>query len=201
MNKLIIPLIAIVALLSGFFISSIFAPPKEIHIQSGTWLQQAIPVNNFELIDHNNQAFTQDDLKHKWSILFFGYTNCPDICPDSLHMLKTMVAQLKPEQRKEVQIVFISIDPERDTPKILKEYVTFFNKDFIGATNDIAKVNPLTKQLGILHYIKKIANSYDVAHAANMILINPDGGYNAVFSPPYDAKAMALDMTTIMDNF
>lgn len=200
MNKLIIPLIAIVALLGGFFLSSSLTH-KEIEIQSATWFKQAMTIPEFELTDHNNQAFTNANLKQKWSVLFFGYTHCPDICPDSLNMLKIMLEKIDSSDRNNLQIVFISVDPDRDTPEKLKEYVTFFNKDFVGATTSLDKLKPLTKKLGILHYITKTETSYDVAHAGNMLLINPDGHYTAVFSPPHDADAMASDLQSILDYF
>lgn len=200
MNKLALPLIAIIALISGFFISDALTP-KELHVTSATWFKKPMVLPTFSLTDHNNKPFNKERFIGKWSILFFGYTNCPDVCPDSLNMLKTMVERLEPELRKKVQVVFITVDPERDTANKLKSYVTFFNKDFIGAFTPLDKLEPFTKKLGIMHYISKTLSSYNVSHAGNMLLINPNGDYNAVFSPPHDSAQMALDLEAINEYF
>lgn len=200
MNKIIIPLIAIIALLGGYFISNALMP-KELHLHSATWFKKPMGLPEFSLTDHNLKAFNNQRFIGKWSILFFGFTNCPDVCPDSLNMLKTMMENLGEDVRKDIQIVFITVDPERDTAEKLKPYVTFFNKDFLAAFAPIDKLTPLTDRLGIMHYITKTQSTYDVAHAGNMLLINPNGDYNAVFSPPHDAAQMASDLTAIKAYF
>ncbi len=200
MNKIILPLIAILALAGGFFISEALTP-KTLNIQSATWFKKPMTLPKFELTDHNNQILDKERLLNKWSILFFGFINCPDVCPDSLNMLKTMMEHLEPDERKDIQVIFISVDPERDTAEKLKQYVAFFNKDFIGAFTDLDKLQPLTKKLGIMHYISKTQTTYNVAHSGNMLLINPNGDYNAVFSPPHDPVQMALDLQAIKAYF
>jgi len=112
-----------------------------------------------------------------------------------------MVERLEPELRKKIQVVFITVDPERDSAEKLKQYVTFFNKDFIGAFTSLEKLEPFTKRLGIMHYISKTQLTYNVSHAGNMLLINPNGDYNAVFSPPHDSAQMALDLDAIDEYF
>lgn len=200
MNKIILPLIAIVALVGGYFLSDALIP-KELNVQSATWLKRPMPLPTVELTDHNNVALDKERLKNKWNILFFGFTNCPDVCPDSLNMLKTMMEHLEPEDRKDIQVIFVTVDPERDTADKLKQYVTFFNKDFLGAFAPLDKLEPLTKKLGVLHYITKTQTTYDVAHAGNILLINPQAEYNAVFSPPHDPIQMALDLKAIKDHY
>ncbi len=200
MNKILLPALAIVFLLIGFFISDGLTPPN-INIQSGTWIKQAIALPKVELIDHNGNEFSKQQLEGKWSLLFFGFTHCPDVCPDSLNMLKTMVEHLDDDIAKELQIIFVSVDPARDTSERLKKYVTFFHKDFIGASTELSKLTPLTKKLGIIHSINKSADDkvYDVSHGAAMTLINPQAEYNAVFSPPHNPVALAADLTHIIE--
>ncbi len=196
MNKLALPLIAIAALIGGFLISNTFAPNK-LTIKNATWFTKPMAMPTFSFKDHNLKEFDNNRLKGKWSILFFGYTNCPDVCPDSLNMLRTMVAQLEPDLKRKVQIIFITVDPERDTPEKLKQYITFFNKGFIGVHSSLKNLEPFTKRLGIMHYIQKTKMMYNVSHSGNMLVINPNGKYNAVFSPPHDAEQMALDITAM----
>jgi len=200
MNKLVLPLIAVIALIGGFFISDALIP-KELHVSSATWFKKPMTLPDFSLKDHNNQTFDKQRFIGKWSILFFGYTNCPDVCPDSLNMLKTMMERLDPETRNKVQVIFITVDPDRDTADKLKQYVTFFNKNFIGAFTSLDKLEPLTNRLGIMHYITKTQSTYDVSHSGNMLLINPNGDYNAIFSPPHDPVQMALDLQAMDEYF
>lgn len=186
----------------GVAISMVWFKPKPVELEALTWLgPQAIPLPAFELTDHHGNAFNNATFNNKWHLLFFGYTNCPDICPDSLQMLANMMALIKDESvRKQLQITFISVDPDRDTQDKMKAYVTYFNKDFLSARGDLDEVNKLTDALGILHYISKTADeeNYEVAHSGSLILINPQGKFTGVFSSPHDSNKIARDLTRII---
>lgn len=151
------------------------------------YLQPGKPLKGFSLIDYNRQPFTPSRFKGKWTFLFFGYTNCPDVCPTTLFMLRTVWNKLPTQVKKAPapQMVFVSVDPKRDTPERLKKYVTFYHRGFIGVTGKVAQINKLTHQAGINYSFTKHADgSYTVNHSAQIILVDPSGEMRAVFSPP-----------------
>jgi protein SCO1/2 len=145
-------------------------------------------VEPFSLVDHRGEPFTLEQLKGRWSFLFFGYTNCPDVCPTILLMLDKVAQELgkKPTSNRDVQFVFVSVDPVRDTPEVLRKYVGNFNPDFIGVTGANESLTPLTRQLGI--YAKPeppdAHEHYSVDHGTPVLLIDPAGRLLGVFQSP-----------------
>lgn len=203
MNKPLI-IITSLAIVLGFASAFFLLKPKPVQLQAVTWLgEQAKPLPAFELTDHNNKAFNNETIKGKWNLMFFGYTNCPDICPDTLTMLVNMVDQIKDENvLDQLQITFISVDPERDSQEKMKAYVTYFNKDFMSARADIDSVNTLTDATGILHYIVKSKDGdvYEVAHSGSLILVDPQARFSGVFSSPHDSSKIAHDLTALINS-
>jgi protein SCO1/2 len=204
MNKSSIAIVALLALIGGFSISWLISSNKPVELEAGTWFgEQARALPEFELLDHNGQLLTRSSLTGKWSLMFFGYTHCPDICPASMQTMGDMMAAIDdPDVLDAVQVYFVSVDPERDKPEILAAYVTYFNADFIGATAALEKLTPLTRSLGIAHDIrnKTDANTdYNVDHSSAIVLINPQAEYAGLFGAPHDARALARDLTRIVE--
>ena len=135
--------------------------------------------------------------------MFFGYVHCPDICPITLQTMNEMLTAIDDNDVSDaLQIIFVSVDPERDKPELLASYVEYFNKAFIGATAPMADLRPLTRSLGISHELHKQSEddvSYLVDHSSAIVLINPQGEFAGLFSAPHDALAMARDMTRIIE--
>ena len=140
----------------------------------------------FTVVDHQNNIFTLADLHGKWSFLFFGYTHCPDICPITLAVMDRVHKQL--DRAQNVQTVFISVDPERDTPARLGQYVTFFNPEFVGLGGSVEQIANLTGQIGVPYFLNKTdaSENYLVDHSASLFLIDPQGRLVAIFSAPHD---------------
>jgi protein SCO1 len=139
-------------------------------------------IEDFALLSADGTAFTRAKLTNTWTVLAFGFTACPDICPTTMAEIK---AALRPVARKP-QVVMISVDPERDTPKVLKEYVEFFDASFIGVTGDIPALTSFATNLGAL--FEKETNGtgpmdYAMAHTATIYLIAPDGNLFALIRP------------------
>ena len=132
MKKLPLLAIGLVALCSGLMISWLVYDTRPVTLEAGQWFgDQAGVLHGFELVDHNNQSLDNSRLSGKWSLMFFGYTNCPDICPTSLQTLSDMMNAIDDSDvRNSIQVIFVSVDPERDSPEILKPYVQYFNEDF-----------------------------------------------------------------------
>jgi protein SCO1/2 len=178
MNKSSIAIVALIALVGGFALSWYVNSQKPIELESGLWFgAQARALPEFELVDHRQQPLTRADLVGHWSLMFFGYTHCPDICPVTMQTLAEMVRLIDDSDVTEaLQIYLISVDPERDRPEVLAEYVHYFNPDFNGATAAPEQLTPLTRALGIAHRIHNRvegSDNYDVDHSSAIVLINP----------------------------
>jgi len=173
-------------------------PPK---LSQGTLLPSAKPVTDFQLTDHRGQPFTLENLKHNWTFAFFGYTHCPDVCPTSMAMLAQVQGELEKQDGldKLPQVVFVSVDPERDTSALLSEFVPYFHPGFIGASGDAQNTLNLTRQLGILYGKAEgsAADNYLVDHSAAIILLDPDGAFRAVFGVPHNPTLIASDFLAI----
>lgn len=152
-------------------------------------------IADFALVDGNNQPFSLENLRGHWTLMFFGFSNCPDVCPSALYDLDLVTEKL--DEQPGLQAVFVSVDPERDTPEKLAEYVSYFNPAFIGVTGTQEQLAPLAMQLGIAYKIEEHepgAERYDVYHSVSFLLIDPDGRLHGVFPAPHDADKMAADL-------
>lgn len=157
----------------------------------------------FSLLDHNNQLFDNNALKQRWSFVFFGYTHCPDVCPTTLSVLNSVADKLA-DVDADVRFVFLSVDPERDTPAQLAQFVSYFNDDFIGVTGTPEAIAEITRQLGVMHSrvaAEQGASGYLVDHTASVFLFDPDGRYHAVFTPPLSADALAGDFRKMLQAY
>ncbi len=151
------------------------------------------PIRTFHLVDQNNAAFDETNLKHRWSFVFFGYTSCPDICPNTLSVLSATRQLLKEETRQNTQFVFVSVDPERDTQEVLKSYMNYFNKRFTGATADKPEIDKLTRQFGASYKRDAPTESgpYTISHTSAVFLVDPYKRHIATFSQPHYAATIA----------
>jgi protein SCO1/2 len=176
-------------------------PPEQAGLLSATLIPAPQPLAPFSLVDHGGARFTADTLRDSWSLLSFGYTHCPDICPTTLALLARITDRLQQQAAGiSLRVVFVSIDPARDTPQRLADYVPYFHPDFIGVTGDEAELQKLTRQFGVLYERvddQGSALAYLMDHSGSIILTNPAGRFRGVFSAPHDAEAMAADMLKI----
>jgi len=157
-------------------------------------------VPEFSLLDVNNEPVTQTLFTDEWSIVFFGFTHCPDVCPITLSVVQDVNAQLAETDLPKPQTVFVSVDPKRDTPEVLKAYLGFFDENYKGVTGDLTGVLDFARALGIVAAFtaKEDTESYDVDHTASMLLIDPMGRLRAKFSAPHTADAIVSDYMTLM---
>ncbi|MBF0620478.1 MAG: SCO family protein [Magnetococcales bacterium] len=146
-------------------------------------------VPDFDLIDQAGQPFTQDNLKGQWNITFFGYTHCPDVCPLALGKMAelfTRLGEVDDPIAKTTRAVFVSVDPLRDTADVLKEYIGYFNPDFVGVTGPSQDaVDKLAKPVGAGYIIgdKDEHGDYVVNHTSAFYLIDPDGRFVGMIYP------------------
>ena len=145
----------------------------------------------FHLIDQNGKPVSDADLKGKWQLVFFGYTHCPDACPTALNEMALALDQLG-EKRGEIQVVFITVDPDRDTPDVMKSYVQSFDAPIIALTGSPDAVAQAAKAYRV-YYAKhpRADGDYDIDHSAVIYVMNPEGRFTATFTPDSTADAIA----------
>lgn len=143
--------------------------------------------SDFELTDQAGKPFNLANVQDKWSLIFFGFTHCPDICPTTMAMLSTFYEQLDKKEKDKVQIVLISLDPERDTTEKLSDYVSYFNPVFTGATGNKYVLLKMATELNVAFSKVELDNGdYTIDHSGNIVLINPYGHYHGFFRPAFE---------------
>jgi protein SCO1/2 len=206
MKKSHILIVALISLIFGFGVSWMVYDSQPVKLEAGLWFgEQAKTLPEFELIDHNGQILSKARFRDRWSLIFFGYTHCPDVCPTTLQDLSDMMKAIQHDEvRQALQVVFVSIDPDRDSAEILKKYVQYFNPDFIGATAALPEIDRLTDAIGIMHSREKTSEDqvvYGVSHSASVLLLNPLAEFAGLFSAPHDSLAMANDLGKIIEHY
>jgi protein SCO1/2 len=223
-NKLPLLLIGAMALIAGVVASIQFsksepsssqfasggsspADKQELQDLQGTLKTSiALPLNfktvpDFDLLDVNAAPITQAVFDDRWSIVFFGFTHCPDVCPTTLQVMKNVVSKILEQQQTKPQIVFMSIDPARDTSEVMKNYISFFDEEFVGITGDMNTVHALTRALGIVASFTANAEdpkNYSVDHTASLLLIDPQRRVRAKISAPHVADTIVADYLTMI---
>ena len=164
-------------------------------------MPELLPVADFKLIAHTGLPLTREDLKGRWNFLYFGYTFCPDACPLTLMQLKRL-QQLSAQRGldEDAAYWFISVDPERDTPQHLGDYVKYFHNKFQAATGDPRELAHLTNQLNVTYRVPAHHPGdilYSVDHPSTILLIDPDVRFHAMFMPPHDPETMVEDFAKL----
>ena len=189
-------LIAALAAALGLWLGSRAFAPALPKLASAVLYPAPRPVPDFQLTRADGRPLTQADWKGRWTVAFFGYTNCPDVCPTTLAAFKQAHAKLRKDDIADrVRFDFISVDPARDVPDVLSRYVGYFSKDFVAATGTDEELTKLTRALGLIYSREETGNGdYAVDHSASAVIIDPSGREVGLFRPPFDADAMAADL-------
>ena len=198
-RSLILALVFGTALAAGIFLALRTQEPA-VPI-SALVLPDPDPVPAFALIDQHGTPIDETVFQGQWDLVFFGFTHCPDICPTTLQVLAAArreleIGKLTPNFR----IVLVSVDPERDTPEILGQYVDYFGEGNLGITGSLEEIRKLTGELGI--YFEKQpgdGENYVVDHSAAVLVINPDGRFSALFGGPHVVDNYVHDLPIIAE--
>lgn len=194
-------LVAVIALTTGLFVAQHVHQPKQPDLSQfhGTWLEQPRAISAFSMTGIDGKPFNNQSLKGHWTMVFLGFTHCGYLCPTSMAELAKMYRLLEQRQVKPLmQVVMISVDPERDDLPRLASYVKSFDPHFFGARGEQNEVKKMAKELGIA-YAKVISSApenehnYDIQHSGAVILFNPQGELNGFFTTPHQAEALAKD--------
>jgi protein SCO1/2 len=170
-------------------------PSPAIELVNGTRLSPPREPAGFTLVSHTGAPFVRDTLRGQWTLMFFGFTHCPGICPMTLTTLADVRKRLHDLPATDLpRIVLVSVDPERDTPARMAEYVTEFDAPIVGVTGPAREIDEFASDLGITH--RKVptgGDDYMMDHSAVVLLFDPEGREAAVFSPPHTAEQLAAD--------
>ena len=202
LKKAGVAIFAVIAMAAGFWLATTLKSPgseNSVEIQ-GVILKPARQIAVPELTKHDGTAFTNDDLNGNWTLMFFGYTHCPDICPMTMNVLaeaKKMAAGDFP------QVVLVSVDPQRDSVELLDGYVQYFDPAFIGVTGEEKMIQALTLQTSVV-YAKMPGSSgneddYLVDHSSAVLLINPEGKLAAFLNAPHTPSGINESVATVRD--
>jgi protein SCO1/2 len=168
---------------------------------TGTMLAPRRDLPDFTLIDHQGRTFTRVDLRGAWSLLFFGYTNCPDVCPATLSMLAIVEKHLRAAgAAPRPKVVFVSVDAARDTPAQLARYVPYFDPEFVGVTaKDQPTIEALARDLGIVVLIShRPDGTYSVDHSSAIFVVDPSGRLAAILTGPFTVDTLQADIGRIV---
>jgi len=200
-------LIALAVLGTGIYANTKFTVPGHFEAEdlNATYFESPRDVKPFTLTDHKGQPYTHENFKHHWTLLFFGFTHCPYICPTTMtELARTFTAIEKRFKQNPLQVVMVSLDPERDTVKRMGEYVTSFNKKFIGVTGDREQINKVSRDFNVISMRIPPTGSfkkYDIDHSATIMMINPEGKLTGIFSMPHNADEIARDVKAIHKHY
>ena len=169
-------------------------------LSTGTLLTPSRQLPDFSLIDQQGRAFGSANLRGHWSLLFFGYTNCPDFCPTTLTTLAAMQKRLRAAKAVLPQVIFVSVDAKRDTPAQLAKYVPYFDPEFIGLTAaDQPSIEAVAKKLGVGVIIQPTSDgNYTVDHSGAIFVLSPDGRLTAILTGPFTVDAVQGDFQRIV---
>jgi len=195
--------VAIAGLLaSNYYFNS--SNNKVIEYHSLLVYPKAKSFSGFKLINQLESEVTIESFSDKWTVLFFGFTNCPDVCPTTLTELQKVFKNLTGKNYDNPpEVLFVSVDSERDTPNILKDYIRFFNPKFNAATGDEANIISLTSQLGVAYLIEDHplgSKNYNVDHTAALYVISPNKKLYGIFPSPHDANKISYDLSLLLGN-
>lgn len=157
----------------------------------------------FTLRQSDGTALVPGELKGHWTLVFLGFTHCPDVCPTTLaEMAKAQKQWAALPEATRPRVLFVSVDPDRDTPDRIGEYAHAFHRDTIAATADVPALEQFAKSLSMV--FAKVpppegipADQYSVDHSASMAVLDPQGRMAGIVQPPFDALAIAADMTAL----
>jgi protein SCO1/2 len=161
-------------------------------------------IKAFELTNQHQQKIDNNYFNDHWTLIFLGYTHCPDVCPTTLAQLVGSEKRLKAAGTDNVQVMFVSIDPKRDSPARLKEYTEYFNKDFTAVTGPHVNLYPFVRDLGLLYSMSEDTSlpEYSVNHSGGIVLVNPQGQLHAMFRPTTPLGGIpGIDMAELEADF
>ena len=190
---LYVAILAAIAIGIGAAIYERAAAP--ITLRAGTALPEPRAIPEFSLVDLAGEPFARTNFEGRWSLVFTGFTHCPDVCPTTLALMSDLRRELN---RDDLQFVFVSVDPERDTPEVIARYLAHFDPALLGATGKRADIERFTAALGLAQVRNPgVGDEYTVDHSTAFVLIDPKGRLAGYFQAPHQRDALAADLAAL----
>ncbi len=173
--------------------------PQQQTTAAATVISPNRAISDFSLINTENAVFTQKSLTGQWTLMFFGYSQCPEICPKTLLAINELW-NIFPAKEKNLEFVFVSLDAKNDNPKDLKSFLHRFNTNFTGLTGNEADIKLLSKSCSIFSWedTESTTGTKIIDHSATLVLVNPQGKIEAFFSPPHQKELIAKDLHALL---
>ena len=204
-QKTVFILVALIALVLGLTINKVLSgkgqgDPTALIDAGIILLPQSRSLPSVTMTNQDGQPVTINELKGKWSLLFFGYTFCPDICPTTLAQLRQIKSELPPEAVAKLQIILVSVDPNRDTPKQLKQYLGYFDPQFIGlAPASVDELQKVANAVSIPFIPADTSKpNYTVDHSGNLAVIGPDGTQRGFIRAPLNNQKLVVQLPVML---
>ena len=201
MRKIIIIVLILSSFALGIFLSLQYQEKQNQISDATVYLGQGKALPIFNTVNQLSENVSNEILNNRWSILFFGFTNCPDVCPNTLSVLAELQKRFDGKTEKP-QIVFVSVDPMRDTPELMNNYIKGFSDDIVGITGELHQIQVLTEALGVAYAYNAMPDgSYSVDHTAAVFIVNPQGKYVGIHTEQLSAadslKTLSHDFAVI----
>jgi len=206
-NKNLLLIAIFIVTVLGLFINKLTTPrtlsDDELLVNGLFLFDEPKQISDFEFLSSNKKIFSKSDLMGKWTLMYFGFTKCPDECPTTMYQLSKLIKVLRDKEYKldDKQWVLVSIDPERDTPEMIDNYAKGFDKDFIGVSNNRPMLLSLATQLSVNNVMPSSSNHMDHSHldnhVNNIILLDPNGDFAGIFRPPFDISRLSLTYQSV----
>jgi protein SCO1/2 len=194
-KSLLVGVLLLAAVAGGWWLSNAAMPVREL--QHATRLPQPLTLPQFSLVDAQGEAFGRQHLSGRWTMAFFGFTRCPDICPATLQMMSLARQRLADAGTglPSPDILLVSVDPERDTPSVLQDYTAHFGPGVRGVTGPAAELAKLTTPLGI-YFEREASNTddYNIAHSPQVLIFDDKARFVGLFGAPHSVEAFVSDM-------
>ncbi len=203
-QKTVFVLIALVALVLGLTVHKVLnnqrqTDPTQLLDAGIVLLPQSRTLPSISLTDQDGKPVVVNELKDKWSLLFFGYTFCPDICPTTLAQMRELKGLLPEAARNNLRVVLVSVDPNRDTPQQLKQYLGYFDPAFLGYTGELASIQKLANAVSIPFIPADTSKeNYTVDHSGNLVVIGPDGTQRGFIRAPLNNQKLKDQLPTLL---
>lgn len=195
-----IAVIAAVAGIAGTYVGRMLVKTALPPLESGTQLPRPRTLTEFSLLDTHGAAISPRELRGHPTLVFFGFTHCPDVCPTTLALLASVQKQaaLQDTRMAGLKVALISVDPERDSPEQMGKYIASFGGDLIGLTGSTPEIVNATKSFGVAFARVELAGgSYTMDHSATVYALDSDANIVAVFTPPLNATALTRDLARL----